>query len=251
MNDERPASLYTNDFFAPFIVGAGKSASTIFGVLREYYQPASVVDVGCGQGAWVAALRAAGVARVVGIDGDYVNTQELLFPVEDFLAMDLADPKPVSERFDLAYSMEVAEHLPTKASRDFVKFLTSLAPVVLFSAAVPGQAGVGHINAQWPGFWEGLFRECGYSAIDAIRPRIWHDETVYLHYRQNALVFVDDRALNLDPQLSGLKPAPPANCLTLVDEDILMQQLGLRASLQRIPRLCRAWLSRKLHRAGR
>ena len=49
----------------------------------------------------------------------------------------------------------------------FVEFLTGLAPVVVFSAATPGQTGTGHINEQWPVYWQSAFHEHGMVALDA------------------------------------------------------------------------------------
>ena len=244
MNTNNPSSIYTSDFFAPFVEGSGRSAQRIFDVVLKVYKIESAVDVGCGRGAWVAALRAMGVSSVVGVDGEYVDTGTLLFPKENFISMDLQQPKPLHQRFDLAYSVEVAEHLNPKSSTGFVRFMTSLAPVVLFSAAIPGQEGVGHINAQWHSFWIKEFAAQGYRAYDFIRPAIWHDENVYLHYRQNVLVFADQKLSVDDQKFSSLLRSETAMCLTLVDEDILRQQLGLRESLRRMPGQIKRWLFR-------
>jgi hypothetical protein len=62
------------------------------------------------------------------------------------------------------------------------------APVVLFSAAIPGQGGYGHVNEQWPGYWARMFDECGYGVSDALRWAIWNDERVEPWYRQNLLL---------------------------------------------------------------
>ncbi len=240
----KPSALYDNAFFEPFIEGAGLSAMKIFSVLHEYYQPERAVDVGCGRGAWVAALRKSGVGQVVGVDGDYVDTDALLFPKSDFVPMDLQAPVGLDQKFDLALSMEVAEHLNPTSSSAFVRFLVSLAPVVLFSAAIPGQPGVGHINARWPSFWVREFEAHGYLALDFIRPRLWHDESVYLHYRQNSLVFVSASELSGNPKLASLVNQPRANCLTLVDEGIIEQQMTLRETFSRLPGQLRRWLFR-------
>lgn len=152
----------------------------------------SAVDVGCAVGTWLSVLQEKGVGRVCGIDGEWVHPELLEIPKEFFVAHDLsksADP-PVDERFDLAISMEVAEHLPPERARDFVTLLTNFADVVLFSAAVPFQGGVDHLNEQWPEYWIGLFEERDYVALDVIRKRVWSDETIPYWYRQNTLLYV-------------------------------------------------------------
>jgi hypothetical protein len=85
-------------------------------------------------------------------------------------------------------SLEVAEHLPESRAASFVADLCRLAPVVLFSAAIPGQGGTGHVNEQWPGYWADLFGARGYSVSGALRWRIWNDCRVCNWYSQNMLV---------------------------------------------------------------
>jgi SAM-dependent methyltransferase len=155
-----------------------------------------VVDVGCGTGAWLEVLREAGVTDVIGIDGSHVTPELLRIPRALFHAHDLATPLSLSRRFDLAMSLEVAEHLPPGAAERFVGDLAALAPVVLFSAAVPGQGGTRHINERWPEYWESLFRACGYVVVDCLRPRIWDQKEVEFFYAQNALLFVDEHQLD-------------------------------------------------------
>ena len=65
----------------------------------------------------------------------------------------------------------------------------ALAPAVLFSAAIPGQGGRGHINEQWPTYWQELFGRHDYVPIDCVRSKVWHEPTVNAWYRQNTIVF--------------------------------------------------------------
>ena len=73
----------------------------------------------------------------------------LVVPGEAVVEHDLRKPVTIGRTFDLAVSVEVAEHLPPQRSEWFVEDLCRLAPVVLFSAAVPGQGDpkyTGHLN---------------------------------------------------------------------------------------------------------
>jgi hypothetical protein len=63
---------------------------------------------------------------------------------------------------------------------------------ILFSAAIPGQGGTGHINEQWPPYWIRLFEKNGFHCHDAIRPLIWNRDEITAHFRQNMLLFVKD-----------------------------------------------------------
>lgn len=182
--------VYTHRFFSSLSAGARRSADVIVPLVLDLLQPMSVVDVGCGTGEWLAAFRDRGVDDVVGIDGDYVRQDQLQIPTDRFITRDLTLPLRVGRGFDLAVSVEVAEHLPTEFAARFVQSLTELAPVILFSAAVPQQGGINHVNEQWPDYWVAHFEEYDYIVVDAIRPLIWKDTTVEWWYAQNILVFV-------------------------------------------------------------
>jgi SAM-dependent methyltransferase len=173
----------------------------------ELAHPGSVVDVGCGTGDWLAAFRDLGVERVLGVDGDWVPRDQLQIDPDDFVAADLRRGVGIEERFDLALCLELVEHLPAESASGLVADLTRLAPVVLFSAAVPGQPGHGHVNPQWPEYWVSLFETRGYDAIDAIRPSAWADDSISYFYRQNAIVFVDRERLDEFPRLAEVSAA--------------------------------------------
>lgn len=181
--------VYNRAFYERQRGGSYTSAVIILGHLRSLLPFASVVDVGCGAGTWVKALLEAGVAEVLGIDGAYAQ-DSLQIPADRFLAADLREPIALDRRFDLALSMEVAEHLPSARAEGFIADLVQLAPAVLFSAAIPLQGGTAHINERWQGFWADLFAQHGYRAYDVIRPAVWTDRRVEVWYRQNTLLFL-------------------------------------------------------------
>ncbi len=170
--------------------GSRVSAREVVPFILELVQPASVVDVGCGLGTWLSVFKEHGIERILGVDGEYVDKTLLQIPLPRFSSRDLKQPLALDEKFDLAVSLEVAEHLPKECSGIFVDSLTRLAPIVLFSAAIPFQGGTHHINEQWPDYWVALFREKGYEAVDCIRKRFWQNDNVEWWYAQNALLFV-------------------------------------------------------------
>lgn len=163
----------------------------------------SVVDVGCGVGTWSRAFLTAGVPDVLGIDGAYVDRSMLQIPLQNFVPHDLRRPLELDRKFDLAISLEVAEHLPHLYARDFVATLVRLAPVVLFSAAIPQQGGRGHVNEQWPAYWVEKFAEHGYLPIDYVRPKVWDRDDVEWWYSQNMLLYAAKETIQSDPQLTN------------------------------------------------
>lgn len=183
---------YTTTFFKDQIAGSREPAELIAGICQELLQPRSVVDVGCGVGTWLAAFKDRGIADIAGYDGDWVDRKLLQIPEEVFHAVDLNQRLHVERRYDLAVSLETAEHLQPQRGETFVSDLVALAPAVLFSAAIPHQGGTGHLNERWQDYWAGLFAAHGYSVKDCIRPRVWENVGGALWYAQNTLLYVEE-----------------------------------------------------------
>jgi SAM-dependent methyltransferase len=206
MND----SVYDQGFYDDQSPGSQRSAAAVLPVLFELVPCRSIVDVGCGIGTWLAEAMRLGVDDVLGIDGSHVDPSRLLIPSSSFTPADLGQPLPPTGRtFDVAICLEVAEHLPAERAASFVSDLAALAPVVVFSAAVPGQGGTNHVNEQWQSYWTTKFAEVGFASFDVLRPRVWNDRDVETWYRQNTLVYVDRRDSAMVDRLTALTSAGP------------------------------------------
>jgi SAM-dependent methyltransferase len=174
------ATEYDAHFFDTIRQGCQDSAAVVVPLVIDAVAPRRVVDVGCGEGWWGKAFADHG-CEVLGLDGH----GDRVIPGLD---VDLTKPIPKVRTFDLAVCLEVAEHLPRRRAAPFVQDLCHLAPVVLFSAAIPGQGGHGHLNEQWPAYWVDLFKASGYACSGALRWQIWDDDRVENWYRQNLIV---------------------------------------------------------------
>jgi len=153
MNGET-VTQYDQKFFNEQAEGSLRSARAVVSKFVEIYGlPSSVIDVGCGIGAWLEAFGENGSARLVGVDG----IESSVFPQSRFdiklVRADLSEPLEIDENFDVAVCLEVAEHLDKTRAESLVADLTSLAPTILFSAAIPGQGGTHHVNEQWASYW--------------------------------------------------------------------------------------------------
>jgi SAM-dependent methyltransferase len=192
------AGPYTPAYFDAIVEGSRQSAAVIVPLVQGIVGAKSVVDVGCGTGAWLAEFARHGAERVLGLDGDYVDRSRLLIPKERFIATNLDGewtPPTGEGMFDLAVCLEVGEHVRPERSERLVAALVSLAPVIAFGAATPYQGGEGHINERWPTFWQELFAARGYLVVDPIRKRVWSDRRVEPWYQQNFLLYASRNAI--------------------------------------------------------
>lgn len=196
------SSAYDKNFYQQGSRVAISSAAEIVPIIMQLAAPQSVVDVGCGTGEWLSVFRSAGIADILGVDGPWVPREALHIPGSNFLCHDLGNlPLTLSRRFDLAVSLEVGEHLPPAQAGRYVADLVCLAPVVLFSAALPHQGGIEHINEQWPDYWIKLFYSHRYVCIDCIRSRVWMNNRVAFWYSQNCFVAIKETELEKYPSL--------------------------------------------------
>jgi SAM-dependent methyltransferase len=119
-----------------------------------------ILDVGCGPGLYVEELRAVGF-DAYGVDNDERMPKQAWYRHVDLANLSGADLP--SDDFDIVLSLEVGEHLPEKVAEDYVTFIARTdARVVYFSAARPGQGGIGHINCQPRSYWSRLFALAGF-----------------------------------------------------------------------------------------
>jgi hypothetical protein len=224
---------YDDAFYAEQVDGSLKSARAYLGWLFALWQPASVIDVGCGRGAWLAACGERGVERLAGLDGDWVSQDMMLDPRIAFSRADLSQERAVDERHDLAISLEVAEHLPPESSDGFVRTLAAHADAVLFSAAYISQPGRNHINTRPHSFWANKFLAQGYQLFDLFRPQFWSDNDVEPWYRQNAFLYVRPRhPLHAALTGAGHQPLQDARFVDCIHPWLYFGMLEQLAALQ-------------------
>jgi hypothetical protein len=195
-------SVYRGKFFSERDLKTKYSARTIMPILQEVIGFRSMIDVGCGVGTWLSVAREMGIQDSLGVEGPWLARESIVDESIEIHRHDLSKELTLNRTFDLAISLEVAEHLPEESAADFVLSLCNAAPVVFFGAAMPGQTGgVGHINMQWQNWWSEKFALHDYRAFDFVRPAIWHDRQIPVWYRQNPIVYARSDAierLNLD-----------------------------------------------------
>jgi SAM-dependent methyltransferase len=167
------------------------SAEAALSILLDIFNPKDILDVGCGDGIWLKKANDLGFVELKGVDGIWTDKSKLLIPAENVVISDLEKSFDLAHRFDIAISLEVAEHISNKSSDIMVDNLVRHSDVLLFGAAIPYQGGFRHINEMWQSWWAGKFADRGYRCFDVIRPQIWHNADVHFWYKQNTLVYVN------------------------------------------------------------
>lgn len=192
--------LYDSDFFDMVVEGpAIRSAGPIVDSILNEFTVTRVIDVGCGTGALLEALRDRG-CEVFGLENAEAALKYCRARGLDVAKFDLESSMFNDTRtFDVAVSMEVAEHLPEMAAERYVDLLTRLSPIIVFTAAPPGQGGIGHVNEQPPSYWIDRFRERGFDHAEELSQR-WRESwkatgDVEGWYHQNLMILRRARAI--------------------------------------------------------
>jgi predicted RNA methylase len=72
------SAIYPDSFYDATAAGSYNSARAILSCVIPELRPKSIIDVGCGRGAWLCAAKELGVREVVGLDGGYVDASKLM-----------------------------------------------------------------------------------------------------------------------------------------------------------------------------
>jgi SAM-dependent methyltransferase len=155
-----------------------RNAPIVVGAIAEVFPGAHrVVDVGCASGVFVRemmdrGLDAVGVEYSARLRAKAASIGVNTYPFD----VSKQTPRPPGAPFDLAMSLEVAEHVPAQFADAFAAYFRGLSHQVLFTAAQPGQGGAGHINEQPREYWIDKFAAAGFELDEkrtaAIRDRL-------------------------------------------------------------------------------
>jgi SAM-dependent methyltransferase len=202
---------YSEEFYQSVDNRASETAKVIFRELRNYINVTSMVDAGCGSGAWVRTAIDEGLTQTFGVDlssslnlirrnksfEKMLANGSLILNERDFVE-DSKSNLPVA---DLAICLEVAEHLPPKIAASLVARLTEASRFVIFSAAQPGQGGTYHINERPIEYWVEEFAKYNFEPFDPFREILRNTQSVPRFYALNMLLFVSKGSINNDKRV--------------------------------------------------
>lgn len=189
-----PLAAYNPALFAYYHRVARDNAPGVIGAIMETFPEArSYLDVGAGSGAFSAEAKRRGRHVTACENSPFGRTMARAQHV-DCRPFDLERQPPAEVgTADLALCLEVAEHLPPAMGMDLVDFLARQAPIVVFSAAHPGQGGTGHVNEQPQSYWIERFERAGATheveATERLLEAFDRNGLTRPWYRDNAVVF--------------------------------------------------------------
>jgi hypothetical protein len=183
-------SVYNEKFYKDISASSYNSAKIFLNYLWQYIQPASVLDVGCGRGAWLKVCHENGSKNLIGFDGDWVDKSQIIDKKIQFKSVNLNSKFNIKKKVDLTISLEVAEHLGRNSSTQFVECLTKTSNIILFSSAYTDQGGTNHINENKHSYWANIFEKYNFKAFDLFRPKFWGDSRVGFWFRQNTFLYI-------------------------------------------------------------
>lgn len=188
---ENNAELYDEEFYKINAKESYLSACYVIDILKKYYMPQSVIDLGCGVGTWLKAWQEQGVSDILGIDANQMQNDKLYIKRENIKIIDFETSSfDIDKKYDLAQSLECLEHISPQNEDKALSILCNSSDLILFSAAIPMQIGTHHINCHKLQYWVNKFKKQGYKCYDIIRPEcIKNGAEIGSWYIQNILVF--------------------------------------------------------------
>lgn len=177
---------YDQRFFDGIREGIKRSAESLVPLLVSELSPAiesrSMIDVGAGEGHWLWEFSAWDF-EVSGYEGSISPSAH-----PRVMEWNLEKSWATNMKYGLALCLEVAEHLTPERGPSFIADLCKLSDLIVFSAAIPGQRGVNHLNEQWIDYWANLFLDNEFDVSGAMRWMIWNDPDIEPWYIQNLLI---------------------------------------------------------------
>jgi hypothetical protein len=213
------------------------SAALVLDCLIQYFEKVqTVMDLGCGMGAWSKAMFERGFEEITLVDHPSLPRNKLLIHAKErFNAVDLDVSLPGPGNFDMIMCIEVLEHFKEKRALEILDFICCSTSLVLFSAAIPGQFGEGHINCQRHGYWHAQFERRGFAFYDGFKPNLLSNDSINYWIRQNLFIYFKPSQAW---RFTGLSNTTTSE-FELVHQSILNRKMGIKEYLKMAPRVIR------------
>lgn len=162
--------LYSSTFHSKIQSEETPQAERIAEYIKQYIKPSCYLDFGCSTGIYLRAIKSK-LPDISSYGFEFSNSAIEHAVTSDIIQADLSIPLSIEKKPDtLGLCLEVLEHIPDEYWRQVLENIATLSDKIIFSAAVPGQGGVGHINCRPKIDWIRRFHLLGWIVdYDATR----------------------------------------------------------------------------------
>ncbi len=198
----------------------------------NYIQPRSVIQVGCGAGHWLAEYYQQGTPEILGINPTPQIIRDLAIPKSTIQTIEYEQLIHLNQRADLLLCLDTIATIAPSQQSAFIRAITRLSSVILFSSPIPSPSSNQGLNLQWPDYWAAKFKQEGYCVVDCLRESLWQDPNINPEMIQNLFFFVKESELKDYPKLNVARNQTRSYQLSLVHPKVythtvnqLVQQL--------------------------
>ncbi|HWB59154.1 MAG TPA: methyltransferase domain-containing protein [Chthoniobacteraceae bacterium] len=183
---------YDDEYYQGYEAANGNAHDLFAKTVGAEFRPETVVDVGCGNGAISAAFLRYGCREAHAFDGSAAAIEAARKRgLTNVTQLDLISTKEIPVAGDLTVCCEVAEHLPEKYAAHLCELLSKPSPILVFTAAPPGQGGHLHVNLQPQSWWIDLMKKYGMNHDEeaVLRVRAAYGGKMIRDYDANLMIF--------------------------------------------------------------
>jgi 2-polyprenyl-3-methyl-5-hydroxy-6-metoxy-1,4-benzoquinol methylase len=187
-----PESGYDKNYYYLNYQANNAIYSLLAKTLFNEFKPLSVVDAGCGNGGISLALLEAGCKQISAFDASTASVKfAKSMGLEHVQKLDFTSAEKIPALGDLCICCEVAEHIPEKYANHLCDLLSKVAPILVFTAAPPGQGGHLHVNLKPQDWWITMMQRHGlvYDAELVSKIRSAYQGKMISDYDSNMMIF--------------------------------------------------------------
>jgi 2-polyprenyl-3-methyl-5-hydroxy-6-metoxy-1,4-benzoquinol methylase len=188
---------YPKSFYSSVTKRAIQSSEIVAEILLSAIKPRSIIDIGSGEGIWLNTIsnKFPSASDLTAVDLQSHKSEYFDSLTENYLSFKFIehnfeiDCELPDEHYDLAICLEVLEHLQPQTAELLAAEISKKCSILVFSGAVKGQGGTGHVNENSIDYWIGLLTKHNFVALDILRPQLKKNSLVADFYKENMLLF--------------------------------------------------------------
>lgn len=185
--------MYSKDFHKSIENDEYPQAVRLVEYIGQFMKPSKYIDFGCSTGLYLREVKRQ-LYDITSIGFEFSKDAVNMALCKDVIEFDLTNSLTIKkENNTLGLCLEVLEHIDDSNWKPVLENITKLSDIIIFSAAIPGQGGTGHINCRYKIDWIYRFYTLGWIIdLDKTNHMLNHMKNGYHMgwFSQNAMVLV-------------------------------------------------------------